>query len=72
MARDGKWECGQKYECGQKNMSVLSTTVGVECGVLSVECDSAVSGEPPPTTLAHNHLRRRRRRHRRWRFLSLR
>ena len=38
---DGRWECGQK------NLSVLSMTVGVECGVLSVECDSAVSGEPP-------------------------
>ena len=44
---DGKWECGQKNECGQINLSVLSTTVGVECGVWSVECDSAVSGEPP-------------------------
>ena len=37
----------KKFECGQKNLSVLSTSVGVECGVWSVECDSAVSGEPP-------------------------
>ena len=43
------WKMGvwTKNECGQKNLSVLSTTVGVECGVWSVECDSAVSGEPP-------------------------
>ena len=40
----------KKFECGQKNLSVLSTSVGVECGVWSVECDSAVSGEPPLVT----------------------
>ena len=37
----------KKNECGQKKMSVLSVSVSVECGVWSVECDSAVSGEPP-------------------------
>ena len=42
-----KWVWTKKNECGQKNLSVLSTTVGVERGVWSVECDSAVSGEPP-------------------------
>ena len=42
-----KWVCDKKNECGQEIMSVLSTSVGVECGVWSVECDSAVSGEPP-------------------------
>ena len=43
----------KKFECGQKNLSVLSTNVGVECGVWSVECDSAVSGEPPPLDIRH-------------------
>ena len=37
----------KKNECGQKKMSVLSVSVSVECGVWSVEYDSAVSGEPP-------------------------
>ena len=37
----------KKIECVQNFSSMLSTSVGVECGVLSVEYDSAVSGEPP-------------------------
>ena len=37
----------KKIECAQRFLSVLSMSVGVECGVWSVECDSAVSGEPP-------------------------
>ena len=31
-------------------MSVLSASVSVECGVWTVDCDSAVSGEPPRLT----------------------
>jgi hypothetical protein len=31
----------------QKKLRVLSMSVSVECGVWSVEYDSAVSGEPP-------------------------
>ena len=37
----------KKIECAQRFLSVLSMSVGVECGVWSVEYDSAVSGEPP-------------------------
>ena len=37
----------KKNECGPKKMSVLSVSVSVDCGVWSVEYDSAVSGEPP-------------------------
>ena len=45
---DKKNECGRKKnECAQRFLSVLSMSVSVECGVLSVEYDSAVSGEPP-------------------------
>ena len=45
--RKKKRVCDKKKECGQEVMSVLSTSVGVECGVWSVVCDSAVSGELP-------------------------
>ena len=31
----------------KKKLSVLGVNVSVECGVWSVEYDSAVSGEPP-------------------------
>jgi hypothetical protein len=36
--------------------SVLSMSVSVECGVLSVEYDSAVSGEPPKFGGSHGTL----------------
>ena len=39
----------KKNECGQKKLSVLSTTVGVECGVLSVTVPYL--GNPPPKHL---------------------
>ena len=38
---------GQKNEYGQKILSVLSVSVSVECGVWSVDYDSAVSGGTP-------------------------
>ena len=37
----------KKNECGQENLSVLSLSVSVDCGVWTVDYDSAVSGEPP-------------------------
>ena len=37
----------KKNECGQENLSVLSVSVSVDCGVWTVDYDSAVSGEPP-------------------------
>ena len=37
---------GQKNECGQENLSVLSVSVSVDCGLWTVDYDSAVSGEP--------------------------
>jgi hypothetical protein len=37
----------KKLDCAKRFSSVLSMSVSVECGVLSVEYDSAVSGEPP-------------------------
>ena len=37
----------KKNECGQENLSVLSVSVSVECGLWTVDYDSAVSGEPP-------------------------
>ena len=37
----------KKNECGQEILSVLSVSVSVECGVWTVDYDSAVSGEPP-------------------------
>ena len=47
---DEKNDCvPKKNECGQKKMSVLRVSVTVECGVWTVDYDSAVSGEPPPT-----------------------
>jgi hypothetical protein len=36
-----------KNGCAQKILSVSSPSVSVECGVWSVEYDSAVSGVPP-------------------------
>ena len=38
---------GSKMGVWSKKLSVLSVSVSVECGVWSVEYDSAVSGEPP-------------------------
>ena len=46
----------KKNECGQENLSVLSVSVSVDCGVWTVDYDSAVSGEPPlyyPTHSRH-------------------
>ena len=39
----------KKNECGQENLSVLSVSVSVsvDCGLWTVDYDSAVSGEPP-------------------------
>ena len=42
----------KKIECGQENLSVLSVSVSVECGVWTVDYDSAVSGEPPTPSLS--------------------
>ena len=45
---DEKNDCvPKKIECGQKKLSVLSVSVSVDCGVWTVDRDSAVSGEPP-------------------------
>ena len=45
---DEKNDClPKKIECGQKKLSVLSVSVSVDCGVWTVDHDSAVSGEPP-------------------------
>ena len=43
----------KKIECGQENLSVLSVSVSVECGVWTVDYDSAVSGEPPVWLMHH-------------------
>ena len=40
----------KKNECGQKKMSVLRVSVSVECGVWTLDYESAVSGEPPVRT----------------------
>ena len=50
-----KWLCAKKNECGQKKMSVLRASVTVECGVWTLDYESAVSGEPPPD--AHEYTR---------------
>ena len=41
---------GKKNEIGQENLSVLSVSVSVDCGLWTVDYDSAVSGEPPCVT----------------------
>ena len=41
----------EKNESGQENLSVLSVCVSVDCGLWTVDYDSAVSGEPPLTSL---------------------
>ena len=50
-----KWLCAKKNECGQKKMSVLRVSVSVECGVWTLDYESAVSGEPPKISQAGCH-----------------
>ena len=46
----------KKNECGQKKMSVLSVSVSVECGVWSVEYDSAVWNPPQNAECKVNNM----------------
>ena len=54
----------KKNECGQENLSVLSVSVSVECGLWIVDYDSAVSGNPrfPPNRVGIPERKKKKKR----------